>query len=64
MITIRRGSEGVELVTWGNADAALRQAWNALTWAFAACSQGSVLTGAGKLSAKEYRQRDSMPPEL
>jgi hypothetical protein len=64
MITIRRGSEGVELVTWGNADATLRQSWNALTWAFVASSQGSVLSGAGKLSAEEYRQRESMPPEI
>ena len=27
-----RRPDGVTLVTWGNADAGLRQMWNALTW--------------------------------
>jgi hypothetical protein len=62
MITVRRDAKGVELVTWGNADAALRQAWNALTWAFALCSKGTVLTAQGRMSADEYQRRESMPP--
>src|SRR4051794_16420066 len=40
MITLRRqrtgDSEALVLVTWGNADAEMRQAWNALAWACAA----------------------------
>src|SRR5262249_21296248 len=27
MVTLRRGGDGLAVVTWGNADAALRQAW-------------------------------------
>src|SRR5579872_7033724 len=44
MVTVRRDGERLRFVTWDNADAALRQAWNALTWAFAAAGQGEVLT--------------------
>src|SRR5580704_5044387 len=64
MITVCRGAQGVQLITWGNADAAMRQAWNALTWAFAQCSKGHVVTADGTLSADAYRQREIMPPEL
>jgi hypothetical protein len=64
MITVRRVTEGVALVTWGNADAGMRQAWNALTWAFARSGNGKVVTVQGKLSADEYRRRESMPAEL
>ena len=35
MVTLRRGGGAVVCVTWGNADAALRQAWNALAWGWA-----------------------------
>jgi hypothetical protein len=42
MVTLRREAEGVSLVTWSNADAGLRQAWNALAWAVAALSGGTV----------------------
>src|SRR4051794_39109172 len=42
MVTVRRAADRVVCVTWGNADAALRQAWNALAWAFAAAGQGMV----------------------
>jgi hypothetical protein len=64
MITIRRLPAAVELVTWGNADTAMREAWNALTWAFAACSSGSVLCAEGALSADEFKQQASMPAAL
>jgi hypothetical protein len=64
MITIRRQPQGVDLVTWGNADAALVQAWNALTWAFAMCSGGNVTTPQGSRTAEEYRQQASMPASL
>src|ERR1700730_18597864 len=35
MITIRREPQRLVFVTWGNADAEMLKAWNALTWAFA-----------------------------
>ncbi len=64
MITVRRSAAGVALVTWGNADTSLRQAWNVLTWAIAHCSQGLVVTGDARLSAEAYRRSASMPAEL
>src|SRR5947209_6138941 len=42
MITIRREAGRLLVVTWGNADSALRQAWNVITWALAALGSGQV----------------------
>jgi hypothetical protein len=42
MVTIRRDSDRVVLVVWGNADAGLVRTWNALTWAFAEACNGQV----------------------
>ncbi len=47
MIAVRRGEDQVTVVTWGNADLAMRQAWNALAWAFAEAGGGLVLTPGG-----------------
>jgi hypothetical protein len=60
MVTIRREADRVRLVTWGNADAAMLQAWNALTWAFAEAGGGSV-EGA---SADEFRRQAELPAVL
>src|SRR2546423_9914636 len=56
MITLRRGADRLAFVTWGNADRALTQAWNALVWAFAHLGAGQILTERGPVSADEYRQ--------
>jgi uncharacterized membrane protein YfcA len=61
MVTVRREAERVEFVTWGNADAALQQAWNALTWAFAAAGGGQVQTPGGTLTAANYQLRADLP---
>jgi hypothetical protein len=61
MITVHRQDIAVLLVTWGNADEAMRQAWNMLTWAFAEASQGQVVNGDSGLSASEYRLRLPLP---
>ena len=42
MVTLRREPDGIRLVTWGNADDALREAWNALAQAVAQISGGTV----------------------
>lgn len=42
MITLRRDPDGITLVTWGNADVGLRQAWADLTSALAELTGGSV----------------------
>jgi len=57
MVTLRRESDGVRLVTWGNADAAMLQAWNAVTWAIAEAG-GGLIDG---LSAGEFRRRADLP---
>jgi hypothetical protein len=64
MVTLRRGDGGVRVVTWGNADAALRQAWNAVTWACAEAGGGQVLMPSGAVSADEFRRTADLPPVL
>lgn len=64
MVTVRRGPDRVTCVTWGNADAGMRQAWNAVAWAFAAAGGGQVETAAGPVAADEYRRTAELPPEL
>jgi hypothetical protein len=61
MITLRRDPDGITLVTWGNADQAMRQAWNALTWGIAHLSGGSV---NGTMSADEFAKTADMPTAL
>jgi hypothetical protein len=64
MVTLRRDAGRLTTVTWGNADAALVQAWNALTWACAQAGGGRVQTAAGPLAAADYRRQADLPPPL
>jgi hypothetical protein len=64
MVTARRQGEAVALVTWGNADDALRQAWNALAWAFAEAGGGQVQTPAGPLDAAAFAREAELPAAL
>jgi hypothetical protein len=64
MITLRREPGAIALITWGNADVVLRQAWNALAWACAEASGGRIVTPQGPLSAAEFLQTAEMPPGL
>jgi len=64
MVTVHRQADRVTTVTWGNADAALAQAWNAVTWACAEVAAGHILTDAGPLSAEAYRRSAALPPGL
>jgi hypothetical protein len=61
MVTVRREPDRVRLVTWGNADAAMLQAWNGLAWAFAEAGGGRV---EGVQSADEFRRQADLPPAL
>ena len=54
MVTLRREPDGIRLVTWGNADDAMRHAWNALTWAIARLSEGMVETATGRMNAHAF----------
>ena len=64
MITLRREAEGITLVTWGNADAKLRQAWNALAWALARLTGGTIKSDSGMMSLADYEKTADLPPEL
>jgi hypothetical protein len=64
MVTVQRHANRLVLVTWGNADMALRQAWNAVTWAFSEVGRGRVETPQGPLTPAEYRQSAELPDAL
>lgn len=64
MVTVRRDGERLSFVTWGNADAAMLQAWNAIVWAFAEAGGGHVETPDGALDAATYRSRADLPAGL
>ena len=64
MITLRREAGAVVLVSWGNADLNLRQAWHALAWACAEASGGRVVAPAGSVSAADFRKSAELPPSL
>jgi hypothetical protein len=64
MVTLRRAGDQVVFVTWGNADLALRQAWNALAWAYAAAGGGRVQTPEGPADADTFRRQAELPEAL
>jgi hypothetical protein len=64
MVTLRPEGDGVAFVTWGNADLGLRQAWNALVWAYAEAGGGQVQTPEGALDAATYAGRAELPDAL
>ena len=64
MVTVRRDGERLSFVTWGNADAAMLQAWNAIVWAFAEAGGGMIETPDGELDAAAYRGRADLPAGL
>lgn len=62
MVTLRREPDGIRLVIWGNADTATQQAWNAITWAVAKLSGGTVETAQGCCATDEFaRAADFLP---
>jgi hypothetical protein len=61
MVTLRRDAEGITLIIWGNADANMRQAWNALTWALAHLTGGSVWSATEELSLTEFVKSVELP---
>jgi len=64
MVTIRREPDRVRLVTWGNADPGMMQAWNALAWAFAETGTGLVEGANGPQSADAFRRHADLPAGL
>jgi hypothetical protein len=64
MVTVRREGDRLVFVTWGNADAALTQAWNALAWAFAAAGGGQIVTPGGAWSVADFERQADLPATL
>jgi hypothetical protein len=64
MVTLRRDATGITCVIWGNADAGLRQVWNAVAWALAESGGGQVQVTEGLLSAAAFRQQAELPEGL
>jgi hypothetical protein len=64
MVTVRRDGQRLVFVTWGNADGDMRQAWNAVTWAFAAAGDGKVQMADASVAAAEFLQRAELPATL
>jgi hypothetical protein len=64
MVTLRRQADAITFVTWGNADQALQQAWNALVWAFAHVGEGVVQAATGPVDAAQYHGLADLPAPL
>jgi hypothetical protein len=64
MVTLRRYGDRVTFVTWGNASPALRQAANALAWAFAELSAGTIDAGQGPLDPAPFLASADLPESL
>ena len=62
MVTLRRQADRVLVVTWGNDDPPLVQAWNAVAWAVARAGGGTVETPEGALAAEAFGRRVELPP--
>jgi hypothetical protein len=61
MVTLRRETDGVRVVTWGNATGSLLAAWNALTWAIAEVFGGVILADQGAMSAPDFARTAQLP---
>jgi hypothetical protein len=61
MVTLRREPGRVTFVVWGNADAGMQRARNALMWAFAETGSGQV---EGTLASEEFRRTADLPEEI
>jgi hypothetical protein len=64
MVTLRRHADGLVFVTWGNADLGLRQAWNALAWAYATAGGGRIETAEVLLDPAAFAGRAELPEVL
>jgi hypothetical protein len=64
MVTLRRENDRIAVVTWGNADAGMIQAWNALIWAIAKVGDGKIDSPDGPRTADEFRRASDLPAVL
>jgi hypothetical protein len=64
MVTVRRETDRITLVIWGNADASLLTGRNALALAFAEAGGGTVMATEGELAAEQFRHKADLPAEI
>jgi|SRR6516162_6167932 hypothetical protein len=64
MVTMRRDRNRIVFVTFGNADAALVQAWNGLVWAAAEVGGGRIEGPHGVVTAADFRRTAELPAVL
>jgi hypothetical protein len=64
MVTLRRESDRIRLVIWENADPAMVRSWNALTWAVAHLSGGSIEGDSTRYTAEEFAQSADLPEAI
>lgn len=64
MITVRRDGTELACITWGNAGPGMVEAWNAVTWAFAAAGAGTIKTSACSLTPQQFREANKFPAAL
>lgn len=62
MATLRRGPGQIACVVWGNADPALKAAWDKLCWACAAAGSGQIETSSGPQTLDEYARSIGISP--
>jgi hypothetical protein len=63
MVTVRRGPDWVEVVTWSSADMLMLHTWNAVAWAYAEAGEGVIVTDESELSPREFALRVEMPEQ-
>lgn len=61
MITLRRRPGRVALIVWGNADAPLLAARNAVAWALAVAGDGVIEDAGTRFAAADFRQSAPFP---
>lgn len=54
MITLRRETDGVRLVTWGNTEGEAVRAWRLAAWAIARASDGMIQIDGLEQTAEEF----------
>jgi hypothetical protein len=62
MVTIRKTTDGLNCVVWGNADQSLLQARDRVAWACAVVGNGTVITAEGAVTSEEFAKLANISP--
>ena len=64
MVTLTRRGDELAVVIWGNADASMQNAWNAVAWGVARVGQGKIVQREGLQEPSEFRASVPMPDSM